>query len=113
MATDRKKDTPDDEEQKRSSGKSRSGISAAAAIGKAREQLEALTGFACESVIGAQRSEDGWEVRAVVVELQRVPSTTDVLATYRVEVDGSGELLDYQRVNRYVRSQAQRDESDQ
>ena len=41
-----------------------------------------------------------------VVELERVPPTTDILATYRVDLDEYGELMGYERVNRYYRNQA-------
>jgi len=40
-----------------------------------------------------------------IVELERVPRTTDILATYAVEIDGEGKLIAYDRVNRYYRNQ--------
>ena len=38
-----------------------------------------------------------------MLELRRIPNTTDVLASYDVEVDSDGELQGYRRVHRYVR----------
>ena len=38
-----------------------------------------------------------------MVEVRRIPNTTDVLAMYEVEVDGKGSLQGYRRVRRYVR----------
>jgi hypothetical protein len=38
-----------------------------------------------------------------VVELERVPSTTSVMATYRVDIDGDGELSGFQRLRRFTR----------
>jgi hypothetical protein len=32
-----------------------------------------------------------------------VPSTTSVMATYRVDLDGSGELTGYERLRRFSR----------
>ena len=74
---------------------------------EASRQLAELTGKDVQGVTGLQRSEDGWSVEVEVVELRRVPSTTDVLATYDVDVDSSGDLQGYRRVRRYVRGQAE------
>src|SRR5699024_2738788 len=46
----------------------------------AREQLSELLGRQGESVIGVQRTDDGWEADIEVVETARIPDTTDVLA---------------------------------
>ena len=40
------------------------------------------------------------------MELERIPPSTDVLASYEVALDGDGNLLGYERTRRYVRSQA-------
>ena len=60
-------------------------------------------GKTAEGISGLQRTDDGWNVQVEVLELSRVPNTTDVLASYEVEVDGEGELMGYRRVRRYVR----------
>jgi gas vesicle protein GvpO len=38
-----------------------------------------------------------------VVETQRIPNTMDILAVYETDLDESGELLSYRRVDRYPR----------
>ncbi len=38
-----------------------------------------------------------------VVELERIPATTTILATYRVDVDAVGELSGCERLRRYTR----------
>ena len=45
----------------------------------------------------------GWRVAVEVLELERIPSTTDVMATYEVRLDDEGELQGYRRVHRYLR----------
>ena len=72
------------------------------AAGAARQLVE-LTGKEAEGVVGLERTEDGWTVLVEVLELRRVPNTTDVLATYEVTVDEQGELEGYHRRARYVR----------
>ena len=69
----------------------------------ARAAVLDLTGRTPEAVTGLERSDDGWTVDVEVLELERIPSTTDVLATYRVTLDGDGELAGCRRVRRYLR----------
>jgi hypothetical protein len=75
---------------------------------EARKQLSEITGMEAESVSSLQRGDDGtWKVVVEVLELSRVPSTDDVIGSYEVEMDESGELLGYQRIRRYPRSKAE------
>ena len=74
----------------------------------AREQLSELNGADAESVSAVRRTADGWRVGLEVVEVHRVPESTDVLATYEVELDDDGELITFERVGRYYRSEADR-----
>ena len=70
---------------------------------EAARQLVELTGKEAEGVVGLDRSDDGWKVEVEVLEVRRIPNTTDVLAMYEVDVDGKGSLQGYRRVRRYVR----------
>jgi hypothetical protein len=95
-----------------SRGQRRAGrrTSAREAVEHVREELPALLGRPVESVLGAQPDDDGgWHVIVQVVELARVPNSTDVLGAYLVILDDEGELVGYQRQRRYVRSQADED----
>jgi hypothetical protein len=74
---------------------------------RAVRQLGELTSKDIEGVTALQRTEDGWQLELEVLELRRIPSTTDVLATYQVGLDSSGELEEYRRLGRYVRGQAE------
>jgi hypothetical protein len=71
--------------------------------GAAREAVLDLTGKQAEAVTGLERTDEGWSVEVEVLELSRIPNTTDVLATYQVTVDDDGELQGCRRVRRYVR----------
>jgi len=81
-------------------------ISGTKAVQQARAHLLALTGHDCESVSALQRTHDGWSVQMETVELERVPRTTDIMASYLVELDEQGDLINYERVQRYYRNQA-------
>jgi hypothetical protein len=91
------------EEQRGESVDGQVGGEAASVIRRALPQLEQLTGRAPEGVLGLQRDDEGWRLTVEVVELPRVPSSTDVLATYDVVLDGDGDVREYHRSGRYVR----------
>jgi len=76
------------------------------AVRAAREQLRQLSCTEPESISGFERTADGWRVTLEVLELRRIPDTTDVLASYAVELDEDGNLLSYGRIRRYQRSEA-------
>ena len=70
---------------------------------RAAQQLLELTGKGVEGVTGLERTDDGWKVHVEVVEVRRIPDTTDVLALYEVQVDEDGDLMGYRRLRRYAR----------
>jgi hypothetical protein len=78
----------------------RSGMTIAA---EAAQQLVELTGRDVEGVTALERTDDGWLVEVDVLEVRRIPDTTDVLATYELTLDEDGEIDGYRRLRRYVR----------
>lgn len=76
------------------------------AVRAAAEQFIELTGRRPTSVLGVDRDDDGWKVTFEVVELERIPNSTDLLGAYCVRVDDDGDLVGYERTHRYQRGQA-------
>ncbi|MDQ7910439.1 gas vesicle protein GvpO [Phytohabitans sp. ZYX-F-186] len=72
----------------------------------AMEQLSQLTGSPAMSVSELARSDGGWRMRVEIVELERVPQSTSLLATYEVDTDAGGDVVSFRRVRRYARSEA-------
>jgi hypothetical protein len=70
------------------------------------EQVHDLIGRPVESITGVERDGDEWTVTLEVLELERVPTTTDVLGKYEVTMDKNGELIGAQRTRRYPRAEA-------
>lgn len=71
----------------------------------ARGQVADVTGRDVETVSGLRRDgDDGWVVTVEVLELERVPSTMDLLATYAVTLSGDGDVLGFERRRRYHRA---------
>jgi hypothetical protein len=71
----------------------------------AREQVADVTGQAVETVSGLHRDSEGtWIVNVEVLELERVPNTMDLLASYEVTLNDDGDLLGFERRRRYHRA---------
>jgi hypothetical protein len=76
----------------------------AAEVGKfGLRHIAELTGKDPESVTGVEPADDGWLITVEVVEDRRIPSATDLLATYEAELGPDGDLVSYRRVRRYTR----------
>ncbi|MFD8820954.1 gas vesicle protein [Streptomyces sp. NPDC059605] len=97
-----------DEDRKGGTGQAAHGVSAPQAMRRAAEQLRGLLGRAPESVSAVRPTDDGWQADIEVLELERVPSTTSIMASYRVLLDEEGELVAYERTRRYTRGQIDR-----
>lgn len=74
-------------------------------VSAAREQLSILTGLKVDTVSRVGREGRGWVVDVEMIELQRVPSSNDVLASYRINLDAKGGMVSYVRTHRYKRSE--------
>lgn len=72
------------------------------------EQLAQLLGRVPDSVSSLKPTDDGWEAQVEVVELERIPDTTSVMASYRVALNEEGELISYERTRRYTRGMIDR-----
>jgi hypothetical protein len=69
--------------------------------------IEELTGYEPEAVTALEWDGDLWKVTVDVLELARIPSTTDVIGSYDVQLDGEGTLRGYRRTRRFMRGQAE------
>ncbi|GIG92826.1 gas vesicle protein GvpO [Plantactinospora endophytica] len=78
-------------------------VSARVAAGNAARQIAGLIGKPVIGVTSLDRTERGWLVGVEVVEDARIPSSADILAVYRTELDADGELTGYRRTRRYPR----------
>jgi hypothetical protein len=76
-------------------------------VSTARRELEALLATDIERVSGLGRKNGHWSVLLEVVEMARIPESTDILATYEVILDDDGGLIGVSRVRRYRRSQVE------
>jgi hypothetical protein len=77
----------------------------------AGQAVAAVTGHKVESISGFHRNNgddggdaDGWLVTFEVLELERVPNTMDLMATYAVTLSEDGDVVDLERRRRYHRA---------
>ena len=75
-----------------------------------REAFASLFGHEPESVPGVEKVDDGWRLILEVTELERMPWTTSVMATYEVHLNEHCDLDGYRRTRGYYRNQAWGDE---
>jgi hypothetical protein len=64
-----------------------------------------LTGYEPEAVTGLEWDGEVWQITVDVLELKRVPNTTDMLASYVVRLDEGGSLRGLKRERRFPRGQ--------
>lgn len=96
----------DGRERRRPRRRQSDGIEAARAA--ARHVLQ-LTGRCPENVVSVAGDDDGWQVAVEVLELHRIPETTDIMAIYEVALDTYGDLVRCERGQRYHRGQIEED----
>jgi hypothetical protein len=65
------------------------------------QQVQELIGRPIEGVTGMEKDGSEWRVTLEVVELERIPNTTDILGQYK-----DGEVTGAQRTRRYHRAEA-------
>lgn len=94
-----------------SSGRNSSSRTRAAqdVVKDAVREVQALMARPVEAVTGIEKDGSEWRVTLEVVELERIPNTTDVLGVYEVTVDRNGDLTGARRTRRFYRSEAGED----
>jgi gas vesicle protein GvpO len=70
-----------------------------------------LTGYRPEAMTALEWDDDSdtWRVTVEVLELARVPNTTDVIGAYEMRLDPQGVLHGYKRLRRFPRGESRED----
>lgn len=101
-------DEPEPPQRRRGGAVGTSGrLSAAEAAQAALREITALTGKTAEGVVSVRPSDNGWVAGVELLEARRIPSSSDMLALYEVEVDDQGDLVSYRRLERYPRGRSE------
>jgi hypothetical protein len=83
------------------------GSDAAEIVEQARKELERVLHQEAESVSSLERSDGHWAVTLEVVEVRRIPDSTDILSSYEVVLDDDRNVVRVTRMHRYRRSQVE------
>ncbi|MFG2826792.1 gas vesicle protein [Streptomyces sp. NPDC048434] len=100
--------TEENTEQKKAGNGGPERIAAPTAMRHASGQLAQMLQCEPGSVSALKATDDGWLADVEVVEIERVPDTASVMASYRVYLDGQGRITGYERTRRYGRGQIDR-----
>jgi hypothetical protein len=72
--------------------------------------VQELTGYSPEAATGMEWDGESWCVTVEVLEMARIPNSTDMMGAYQVRLDGQGTLRGYKRVRRFSRGEARDEE---
>lgn len=72
---------------------------------QAKNQLAKLTGLKPVSVTGAVKDERGWHIVMEMLEMVRIPASTDILGEYQILLDDDGNILSFERRRTHLRGQ--------
>ena len=96
--------------RRRPARRGRKTMTAGEAAKAALREIAALTAKQPEGVTEVERTEDGWTVGIELIEDQRIPSSSDILATYEIAIGPEGEMESYRRIRRYARGRGDTEE---
>ena len=71
----------------------------------AKAEISKLTGLKPDTISAMGREADGWHVTVDMIELKRIPESSDVLDSYEVVLDDDGNVINYKRTKRYYRAE--------
>jgi len=73
---------------------------------RAKEQLAQVTGFTPVAVVGSYKDEEGWHVSVDVLEMARLPESTDVVGTYVAVLDENGDMVKFDKMRSRLRGES-------
>ena len=72
---------------------------------RAKEQLAEVTGFSPVAAVGGFKDEEGWHIQVDVLEMARLPESTDIIGTYMVTLDPEGNMVKFKKKRSRLRSE--------
>jgi hypothetical protein len=79
---------------------------------RARQQLAEVTGFKPVAVVGSYKDAKGWHITVDLLEMARLPESTDILGTYEVSLDEEGNMLKFEKKRARLRSESYEEEEE-
>lgn len=79
---------------------------------RAKQQLAEVTGFKPVAAVGGYKDAEGWHVAVDMLEMARLPESTDVLGTYVVSLDEEGNMIKFGKKRVRLRSEPYEEEEE-
>ena len=73
---------------------------------RAKEQLAEVTGFSPVAAVGGFKDEEGWHISVDVLEMARLPESTDIIGTYEVVLDPEGNMVKFEKKRSRLRGES-------
>jgi hypothetical protein len=78
----------------------------------AKEQLAEVTGFSPVAAVGGFKDEEGWHISVDVLEMARLPESTDIIGTYMVTLDPEGNMVKFEKKRSRLRGESYQEEEE-
>ena len=79
---------------------------------RAKEQLAEVTGFSPVAAVGGFKDEEGWHISVDVLEMARLPESTDIIGTYVVTLDPEGNMVKFEKKRARLRGEPYEEEEE-
>jgi hypothetical protein len=79
-------------------------------VDKAKKQMAGITGLRTVTISGIDHAQGKWQLHMDLLEMARVPDSTDLIGEYEVNLDEDGSLLRFERKRSRLRGQPLSDE---
>jgi hypothetical protein len=79
---------------------------------RAKRQLAEVTGFKPVAAVGSYRDAKGWHMSVDMLEMARVPDSTDLLGTYEVDLDEDGNMVKFEKKRAHLRGEPYEEEEE-
>jgi hypothetical protein len=70
-----------------------------------KRQMAVITGLSPDTISRFDRSDTGWMLDIDMLEHRSVPRTQDLLASFEVTLDDTGQVMRWRRTGRFFRGQ--------
>ena len=77
---------------------------------RAKEQLAEVTGFSPVAAVGGFKDEEGWHISVDVLEMARLPESTDIIGTYVVTLDPDANMVKFEKKKARLRGEPYEEE---
>jgi len=79
---------------------------------RAKEQLAEVTGFSPVATVGGFKDEEGWHISVDMLEMARLPESTDIIGTYVVTLDPEGNMVKFEKKRARLRGEPYEEEEE-